>query len=923
MVCVVFVCWDSDLIPEKVSEAAHYPGAKESLSFRSITDDDRLLYFAKYTNASLGRVKNLYLDWARSKGPMSAECQQLNRLFSMCVDGNRIKVPSELESPPQPSPLDLPFILDVLHSKAKSIIQARQRRFGNFEGFTFNAMELLMTREDMAISEFELIKLTYRWCQKNGVNLSDFLHSFDFNVLDPEEKAWVLTQLPPSFESSSTILNALCQSDLVSNSELASFKLNYSGLKWKRIYSSSQDRMATFLDVAARSLEMFTRKLIIIQVDERLTLAIYIPQKVDRAEECQVDDKVRVFAFPHSQDGVSAYRLALPTKKNYRLYCDSNIFQLFQLERRNSWIFITRGASDDTTYRNQESTSGRRKGRQKTIDTGENFDFRTSVALDKFSKRLQTQIGRVNRSGVLGAVPDSPFFQLAIILIYGQEIYAISNRDVKSMLNLDLWLKYVDTNEVMPLFEKNAKEYKIPKLKDVDWNKEPLILKQIVKQGDYAAFHSFNSEDQYTEIFSWLFEKAEHEILLEIFRHLVTHLSNKENAPETSVVTLGAIIAFLRQAPFLSIAFARLDHWAELPSEVYEVLEVSSPEILKAHILSANTMGVFVIRPFQRFLSQINSMSLGGYSDLMELISLSVRSPDVALDMILECLEPEASRLLSGHSILIQRFVQNIFGIALDHIDEADESPKEELMLLDLKFSGSSDGYPEVETRIRIDAPSGMLNTSDHVRLTAASTPSNNVTSKPYSMDALVKSCQPGSATFRCFHPLPPFLEDCSWELKKCGSFVTSKTVFDAVRNFYSNKDGCCSITNQILGIETDTASNLDSLKYERITTLNNSQNDAVETSLKYPLVCLWGPPGTGKTFTIVEIIKQLQASGERRILVAAPTHNAVDNVMRKYLETVAKDGRLGSDIPLPLRVSTDVSASCHPKLAVLNSLGS
>ncbi|KAG4440865.1 hypothetical protein IFR05_003678 [Cadophora sp. M221] len=68
------------------------------------------------------------------------------------------------------------------------------------------------------------------------------------------------------------------------------------------------------------------------------------------------------------------------------------------------------------------------------------------------------------------------------------------------------------------------------------------------------------------------------------------------------------------------------------------------------------------------------------------------------------------------------------------------------------------------------------------------------------------------------------------------------------------------------------------------------------------PLTCLWGPPGTGKTYTIVQIIKQLQASNEvGRILVTAPTYNAVDNVMRRFMaETQSKEATT-------LRISTDV----------------
>ncbi|EPE27935.1 P-loop containing nucleoside triphosphate hydrolase [Glarea lozoyensis ATCC 20868] len=884
-----FVCWDSDLIPEKVSEAAQYPGGKEAVSFKPITDDDRLVYFAKYTNASLGRVKNLYLDWARSKGPMSPECQQLNRLFSMCVDGNRIKVPSELESPPQPSPLDPPFILGILHNEAKDIIQARQRSTFDYDGFTFDAMELLMARENMAISEFELIKLTYKWCRKNKTDLTEFLHLFDLNLLTAEEKAWTLNQIPPSFEASSMISNALCQSNLLSSRELAPFKLNYPGLKWKCIYDSTRDRLATFLDVAARSLELFHRKLIVIQVDERLTLAIYVPQKVERAEECQVDNRVRLFAFPHSKGDETAYRLAVPTKKNYRLYCDSNMFQLFDLKKANTWVFINKGASDDSSYRNQETARGWRKGRQATLDSGRNFDCRASIALDKFSRRLQTHIGRVNRNGVLGA-----------------EIYVISNKDVKSMLNLDLWLEYVDTDQVMPLFEKNAKEYSVPKLKDVDWDEEPEYIKQIVKLKNYATFDSMDSGDSHTEIFGWLFEKSETGMLFDIFRYFMSSFTNEE-CTAISMIRLRSMVTFLERAPFLSAAFSRLESWAKLPSELHHLLQESSSTILKAPILSANTVGELVLQPFKKALAQIDSMSFDNFSDLMELMTLCVRSPDLALDLILECLEPETSRLLPGNAVSVQRFARNLFGIALDHIDEADESHKPESMLLDLRFCEATDTFPVVETRIRIDAPSGMFSASDHVRLTVANPPSNNVTAVPYSMDALVKSSQPGSASFTCFHPLPPFLEECSWEVKKCGSFVTSKTMIDAVRNFYSQNDNCCPIADEILGIKTLSPSAGEISAYKKIARLNDSQNQAVQTALEYPLVCLWGPPGTGKTHTIVEIIRQLQASGNRRILVTAPTHNAVDNVMRKYLEEAAKSSLLGAETPRPLRVSTDV----------------
>lgn len=400
--------WDADIIPSTVSEAAEYPGGREPVSFKPVSDDDRLVYFAKYTNASLGKVKNLYLDWARVCGPMSEQCQELNRLFSTCVDGNRIKIPQKLEKPPELPRGSGPFILDQLHEASKRLVirnRAQAATKGaDLDGYTFDAMELLLCREDMAISEFELVQLTHKWCLKNEASLEDFVHFFDFNHLNAEQKAWTLAQLPVMEEYSSLVQNALCQSELLETAELQQFKLHYPGLHWKRFYSSSRDRLAVFLDSAAKAMELFHRKLIVLRVDERLTIAIYIPQKTDRSRDCRIDNKARLFAFPHSKGSETASRLSLPTKVNYHVYCDGNVFQLFEGQRGNSWIFIGRGAADDSRYRSATNQRDRRKKRQETIDEGINHDCRASIALDKFSRGLQRHVGRVNRSGVLGAV---------------------------------------------------------------------------------------------------------------------------------------------------------------------------------------------------------------------------------------------------------------------------------------------------------------------------------------------------------------------------------------------------------------------------------------------------------------------------------------------------------------------------------------
>lgn len=173
-------------------------------------------------------------------------------------------------------------------------------------------------------------------------------------------------------------------------------------------------------------------------------------------------------------------------------------------------------------------------------------------------------------------------------------------------------------------------------------------------------------------------------------------------------------------------------------------------------------------------------------------------------------------------------------------------------------------------------------------------------------MDALVEASEPGRVEFRCLHPLPPFVEDCSWKVKNCGSFVTCKTMLDALSIFASQTESCCKIHDQLLGLaKFEPESGPSSQAYAGRSDLNESQNKAVEVSLASSLTCLWGPPGTGKTHTIVVLLQELlQDLGERRILVTAPTHNAVDNVLRKFLNESSQ----GKDTFVePIRVTTEV----------------
>ncbi|KAL7937935.1 RNA dependent RNA polymerase domain-containing protein [Trichoderma chlorosporum] len=911
-----FVTWDPDIIPSTISQPAHYPGVREPLRFSPITDDDRLLYFAKYTNASLGRVKNLYLKWARATNAMSPECQELNRLFSQCVDGNRIKDDQlkKFEKPPEPGAESPPFVLDELHEAAKDIIVKQKHmartHMDNMEGYTFDGIQLLLCRDDVAISEAELIRMAVRWCRKTNTSFYHLMHMFDLNSLNSEDKAWVLAQVPTYSDAPSLVLNALSSSSLVTDAELKHFHLNYPGLHWKRVYTSEQDRLATFLEAATRNLELFHKKLIVFRPDDRLTLAMYVPQKITPADDFVVGNKVRLFAFPHSQGRETQSRLSLPTKKEYRLFCDENRLQLFDRTVGNTWVFIGRGGSNDRAYRNAANEQDRRKGRQQTLENGTNFDYRASVALDKFSRNLQTHIGRLQRQGILAA-----------------EIYIISNRDVSSMRNLDLWEDYIGTEQVLPLFPHEPKEYDVPRLQNVDWSlgAQPPLVVEVVRKGNLSALQDVLDQATLQQFFIWLVEHEQRGLLTRCFEHLIESIkSDKVMAPAE---TLRTMVNLLQMMPHVSVTFANLGPWKELPEELSVVLQNSSDILLRSIILSEAEFGDLVLIPFHTILDNVDLLKLASYSNLVESIALTVHSSDTALDILLEGLDRHSSRLLVGRPAIIQNFVHNLIGIAVEHIGAVQEEAKKRNELLNIRVTdeeadnGTDQPGTVVEVLFRIDAIGGTPISNTHVRLIAASPPSSSILDRVYSMDGLVVESRSGFAKIRCFHPPPSYAEECSWVLEECGLFVTAKTMFDAVRDIASFEYACCGVLDQIIGIQpqavASTSAVLKNANGEEMqasspsaaeASLNPSQKVAVEASQKHKLVCLWGPPGTGKTQTIVAIIRRLQQDPNiSKILVTAPTHNAVDNVMRRYLGRISQEGLLQDSKMAPLRVATEV----------------
>jgi hypothetical protein len=486
----------------------------------------------------------------------------------------------------------------------------------------------------------------------------------------------------------------------------------------------------------------------------------------------------------------------------------------------------------------------------------------------------------------------------------------ISNRDTDSMRFLDEWLNFQDTDSVLPLFEKPNKAYDVPKLSSTNWVNHSELVVAVVRDKDFANLQNMTLPELST-ILGLFNDHGEKKMLLDTFSHILASEESSSLLLNRAHVA-SSLLDFLPNAVYLIPSFLQSQTWTTHKASLEDNLIHLAFTLLKNLILSEEEMGTFIRRPIQILLKELKSISLREFAEIVELASLTVRSSDSALDLFLGVLEPETSRLLVDRPTVIRHFTSSLFGIALDHIDEASNGRNSESQeFLELGLEGRSDGYALVKSVLRVDSSlNGMLKAGDHVRFTASGLPRNAVVARPVSMDAVVSSAEPGNVLFRCFHHPPSYLHECAWRVTQCGSFVTSKTSFDAVTAFYTEREACSVIYPMLLGLPPVKERRLVGMELQATVdaSLNESQNAALVASMKHSLTFVWGPPGTGKTHTIVVIIAQLlEKLPESRFLVTAPTHNAVDNLLRRF---VSYSGPEKSNT-IPVRVSTQVSA-CH-----------
>jgi hypothetical protein len=413
---------------------------------------------------------------------------------------------------------------------------------------------------------------------------------------------------------------------------------------------------------------------------------------------------------------------------------------------------------------------------------------------------------------------------------------------------LDEWLHYVDTEEVLPLFEKLELDYKVAKLDAVSWDDQLEFIRNICRDNNLASLRHVQSIAEIRELLDLLKKHNEKLRLRDVFCHILS-LEAASELPFPGQDVASTLLRYLPNTAYLTSTFFQSQTWKTHKPTIETELVVLAPVIAKELILLANELGGFVRQPLSTLLYEVKRVSLQSFAELVELVALTIRSPEVALGLLLEVFDPETSRLLVARPTTIRQFTSSLFGLALDHIDEAANTVKPGQESIKLVFEDYEDGYTIVKSVLRVvSAMSGTLKVGDHVRLDVTSSPQNDPAAKQFSMDALVLKAAPGFVTYRCLHTPSSYLDQCAWNVTQCGSFVTTKTSFDAVTSFYSERQACCKIYASVLGLpDAEQEKHEVALPMVKDPTLNASQNDALAAAMKHSMTLIWGPTGTGK----------------------------------------------------------------------------
>lgn len=163
----------------------------------------------------MGRVSALHAKWVRLSpvGAMSPECQQLNALYSLAVDGGSVKIPDRLIKLPEKTD-PTPYVLDELHKSARTFAEQFHQIESSVALTSDVTVEVakdiilrLLASENATMSEYEVVCKAASIARKHSIDMKRYLYHIDFSALTIAEKYAISNMLDLNAEEHPYIWN--------------------------------------------------------------------------------------------------------------------------------------------------------------------------------------------------------------------------------------------------------------------------------------------------------------------------------------------------------------------------------------------------------------------------------------------------------------------------------------------------------------------------------------------------------------------------------------------------------------------------------------------------------------------------------------------------------------------------------------------
>ena len=248
------------------------------------------------------------------------------------------------------------------------------------------------------------------------------------------------------------------------------------------------------------------------------------------------------------------------------------------------------------------------------------------------------------------------------------------------------------------------------------------------------------------------------------------------------------------------------------------------------------------------------------------------------IQTLLKCIDLEEKEQVQRYSLDQQHTLKSLKaeGLALHPI------------IVTKKNFGYAD-YPEINFRLAFPPEANMFKDGAAIECFCAG-------EEP--VKGVLLSLDGKSGEFRLFAPdFPDWIEDNGVGIKLAPDQRTTTIMKTVLNQLESRKE----LYNLFQYLHGDISKNIDqsgsgslSLTFSN-SRLNESQQQAVKAIVQNDdITIVHGPPGTGKTTTLIEAIVQLIKAGEK-VLVSAPSNTAVDNIAKGLLAQGVNILRVGN----------------------------